>query len=96
MHEIERRKGIILFGGLILIVVGLSLAAYLISGHMGIEERFNSAVGIEAGSEEEGPEEEDSSGMFGFSIEGNPLYYAIILAVLIILCLIIYIKNKSR
>ncbi len=45
MYEMERRKGMILFGGLILVVVGLSLAAYLISGHMGIEERFNSAVG---------------------------------------------------
>ena len=39
----------ILFGVLILAVVGLSLVAYHISGHMGIEERFNSAVGIDAG-----------------------------------------------
>ncbi|WP_048140404.1 hypothetical protein [Methanosarcina horonobensis] len=90
MHETERRKGMILFGGLILIVMGLSLAAYLISGHMGIEERFNSAVGIEAS-----PEEEGSLGILGFNIEGNPLYYAVVLAALIILCLIVYIKNKS-
>jgi hypothetical protein len=80
----------ILFGVLILVFVGLSLAAYLISGHMGIEERFNSAVGIDAG-----PEEEESSGIFGFNIEGNPLYYSIIFAALIILCLVIYVMNKN-
>jgi hypothetical protein len=91
LYEIERRKGMILFGGLIFIVVGLSLAAYFISGHMGIEERFNSAVGINAGSEEE----EGPSGIFGFNIEGNPLYYSIILAALILLCLVSYVKNKS-
>lgn len=77
----------ILFGFLILAVVGLSLVAYHVSGHMGIEERFNSAVGINAGPEEE-EEEEESSGIFGFNIEGNPLYYMVILATLIILCLI--------
>lgn len=88
MYEINRKKGMILFGVLILAIVGLSLVAYHVSGHMGIEERFNSAVGIYAG-----PEEEGSSGIFGFNIEGNPLYYAVILASLIILCLIIYIKK---
>jgi len=88
LYEIDRKKSMILFGVLILAVVGLSLAAYYVSGHMGIEERFNSAVGIDAG-----PEEEESSGIFGFNIEGNPLYYAVILAALIILCLIIYIKE---
>lgn len=88
MYEMDRKKSMILFGVLSLIVVGLSLVAYNISGHMGIEERFSSAVGISAE-----PEEEESSGIFGFNIEGNPLYYAIILAALIILCLIIYIKE---
>ncbi|WP_048107271.1 hypothetical protein [Methanosarcina barkeri] len=88
MYEIDRKKSMLLFGLLVLAVAGLSLIAYHISGHMGIEERFNSAVGIESG-----PEEEESSGIFGFNIEGNPLYYAVILVVLIILCLIIYIKK---
>ena len=88
MYEIDRKKSMILFGVLILAVVGLSLAAYYVSGHMGIEERFNSAVGIDAG-----PEEEESSGIFGFNIEGNPLYYVVILVALIISCLIIHIKK---
>ena len=88
MYEIDRKKSMLLFGVLIVVVAGLSLVAYHISGHMGIEERFNSAVGIEMSQEEEG-----SSGIFGFTIEGNLLYYAIILAILIILCLIIYIKK---
>lgn len=88
MHEIDRKGSMILFGFLILSVVGLSLVAYHISGHMGIEERFNSVVRIDAGLEEE-----ESSGIFGFNIEGNPLYYAVILAALIILCLIVYIKG---
>jgi len=91
LYEIDRKKSIILFGALILVVVGLSLVAYFISGNMGIEERFNSAVGINTGPEEEGP-----SGIFGFNIEGNPLYYLIILAALVILCLVIYIKNKNH
>jgi len=88
LYEINRKKSIILFGILILSIAGLSLFAYHISGHMGIEERFSSAVGI---SPE--PEEEEASGIFGFNIEGNPIYYAVILIGLIILCLIIYIKE---
>lgn len=88
MHEIDRKKSMLLFGFLVLAVAGLSLIAYHVSGHMGIEERFNSAVGIESG-----PEEEESSGIFGFNIEGNPLYYVVILVALIISCLIIHIKK---
>lgn len=88
MYEIDRKKSMILFGFLVLAVAGLSLIAYHVSGHMGIEERFNSAVGIEPG-----PEEEESSGIFGFNIEGNPLYYVVILVALIISCLIIHIKK---
>lgn len=88
MYEIDRKKSILLFGFLVLAVSGLSLIAYHVSGHMGIEERFNSAVGIDSGSEEE-----ESSGIFGFNIEGNPLYYAVILVALIISCLIIHIKK---
>jgi hypothetical protein len=78
----------LLFGFLILAVAGLSLVAYHVSGHMGIEERFNSAVGIKTG-----PEEEESSGIFGFNLEGNPLYYVVILVILIISCLVIYVKK---
>lgn len=89
MSEIDQRKGLILFGGLVFMVIAFSLAAYLISGHMGIEERFNNALGIPAESEEE-----VTSGLFGFNIEGNPVYYAAILIALIIICLIVYIKGR--
>jgi hypothetical protein len=88
VYEIDRKKSMLLFGVLIVAVSGLSLIAYHVSGHMGIEERFNSAVGIKAEPEDEGP-----SGIFGFNIEGNVLYYEIILAILLVLCLIIYIKK---
>jgi len=88
LYEIDRKKSMLLFGILIIAVSGLSLIAYHVSGNMGIEERFNSAVGIKAE-----PEEEGLSGIFGFNIEGNILYYVIILAILIVLCLIIYGKK---
>ena len=85
----SQKKGWLLFIGLTLIIVALSLTAYLVSGPMGIEERFNSAVGIQSGSDDNGP-----SGVFGFDIEGNHLSYAVILTALIVLCLIVYYKGK--
>jgi hypothetical protein len=84
-------KGSMLFGALILIITASSLAAYLASGHMGIEERFSSAVGIQGGSDEEdGP-----SGAFGFGIEGNQSSYAVILAALVVLSIIVCFKGRS-
>ena len=90
MSETDERRGLILFGGLTVLILVLSLTAYFVSGHMGIEERFNNAVGIHGDSEEE-----EASGLFGFNIEGNLLYYAVILTALIILCLIAYIKWRK-
>lgn len=78
-----------IFGVLILVFLTLSIAAYMTSGHMGIEERFNNAVGIHADSEEEG-----SSGIFGFNIEGNLVSYAIIVFAFIIICAVLYIRSK--
>lgn len=79
-----------IFGVLILVFLTLSIAAYMTSGHMGIEERFNNAVGIHADSEEEG-----SSGIFGFNIEGNLVSYAIIVFALIIICAFLYTRSKE-
>jgi hypothetical protein len=91
-HETGWMKGSILFGALILIITASSLAAYMSSGHMGIEERFSSAVGIQGGSDEK---EGETSGVFGFGIEGNPSSYAVILAALVVLSIIVYFKGRS-
>lgn len=82
-------KGLVIFGMLVLIFLIMGLAAYAISGHMGIEDRFNSAVGISGEVEEE-----EGSGFLGFNIEGNQLHYFIISAALVILCAVLYLKFK--
>jgi hypothetical protein len=88
MSKINDKRGFMIFSGLILAFLALSIAAYVTSGHMGIEERFNNAVGINTDSEE-GP-----SGVLGFNIEGNLVSYVIIASALIILCAIIYMRFK--
>lgn len=89
MFKINDKRGLMIFGVLILVFLTLSIAAYMTSGHMGIEERFNNAVGIHVDSEEEGP-----SGIFGFNIEGNLVSYAIIVFALIIICAVLYTRSK--
>jgi hypothetical protein len=82
-------KGLVIFGLLVLIFLIMGLAAYAISGHMGIEDRFNSAVGISGEADEE-----EGSGFLGFNIEGNQPHYFIISAALVILCAVLYLKFK--
>jgi hypothetical protein len=89
MFKTNDKRGLMIFGVLILVFLTLSIAAYVTSGHMGIEERFNNAVGIHADSEEEGP-----SGIFGFNIEGNLVSYLIIASALIIICAVLYTRSK--
>ncbi len=89
MFKTNNKRGLMIFGVLILIFLALSIAAYVISGNMGIEERFNNAVGIHADSGEEGP-----SGIFGFNIEGNLVSYVIIASALIIICVVLYTRSK--
>ncbi len=89
MFKTNDKRGLMIFGVLILVFLTLSIAAYVTSGYMGIEERFNNAVGIHADSEEEGP-----SGIFGFNIEGNLVSYVIIASALIILCAVLYTRSK--
>ncbi|MFA5268733.1 MAG: hypothetical protein WC379_12255 [Methanoregula sp.] len=68
-------KGRLIFGTILLIVVIVSLAAYQMTGNMSIEDRYNTAVGLPTEEEEEG-------GTFlGFSVEGNPALYLIVLGV---------------
>jgi len=86
MFKTNDKRGLMIFGVLSFVFLTLSLAAYMTSGNMGIEERFSNAVGIHADSGEEGP-----SGIFGFNIEGNLVSYAIIAFALIIICTFLYL-----
>ncbi len=87
----SNRKGIIIFGTIVLIFVAVSLFAYITTGNKGIEERFSDAVGLPSE-----PEEGGNNGIFGFTIEGDHLSYVIILALVIIATVLIYQKSISR
>jgi hypothetical protein len=82
--KVKNNRGLIIFVAIVLVFIAAGLAAYLISGDKGIEERFAQAVGLGGRPEEEGP-----GGFFGFNIEGNLLTYVIILFVLIVVCVIL-------
>ncbi len=85
----SNKKGIIIFGIIVLIFVALSLFVYGITGDKGIEERFANAVGLPSE-----PEEVGDNGIFSFTLEGNHIYYVIILALVIIITVLIYLKYK--
>jgi hypothetical protein len=87
---LDRRKGLILFFLILAAVVVISFAAYRLTGPMGIEERYNNAVGLSS------PEEESGSGVFGFSLEGNPLLYGVILVVLGGICVFAYLRWRRE
>jgi hypothetical protein len=84
MSAFGENKGRILFGVILIIVVIASLAAYQMTGRMSIEDRYNTAVGLPVSQEEGG------GNFLGFSLEGNPLLYIVILAVLVIICIAAY------
>jgi len=79
----KKNTGIIIFLAIVLLFIAAGIAAYLISGDRGIEERFSQAVGLGGGAEEGG------GGFLGFNIEGNVLLYAVILILLIIACAVL-------
>ena len=88
-----RRRGIILFVLVLVVVAIISFAAYRMTGPMGIEERYSNAVGLPSTEEEEG------GGWFGFSLEGNHLTYGVILLALVGISVIVYLRlrrQKSR
>ncbi len=84
----SNKKGLIIFGAIVLIFLVIGLFAYIITGNKGIEERFSNAVGLP--SESEGGD----NGILGFTLEGNHIYYIIILALVIISTVLIYLKYK--
>jgi hypothetical protein len=75
---------------ILVLVAIISFAAYRMTGSMGIEDRYNQAVGLPS------PGEEGGSGWFGFSLEGNPLLYGVILLVLGGICVITYRRWKRE
>jgi hypothetical protein len=87
---LDRRKGLILFGLILVVVVIISFVAYRVSGPLGIEERYSQAVGLPGGSE--GPD----GGWFGFSLEGNHLLYGVILIILGGICVIAYLRWRGE
>ena len=84
MSKVEERKGLIIFGAILIIVLIVALAAYQMTGKMGIEDRYTTAVGLPPG------EEEGGETFFGFSTEGDPVLYVIVLGILIVGCYAAY------
>lgn len=80
----KNNSGLAIFLILVCIFVVVGVAAYLLSGDKGMEERFSQALGLGGGDEGEA-----GGGLLGFRVEGNILLYAIILASLIIICAIL-------
>jgi hypothetical protein len=88
-EKTKKRHGILLF---ILIAIVLGLIAIIVAsmtGPVGIEERFASAVGQHP---DEDAGHENTGG--GFSLEGNPLMYGIVVLILIIVCAFLYRKYR--
>jgi len=85
MSIFGERKGLIIFGAILIVVLIAALAAYQMTGSMGIEDRYNTAVGLPPSMEEEG-----GGTFFGFSAEGNPVLYVIIIGILIVGCYAAY------
>jgi len=84
MSIVEERKGLIIFGAILIVILIAALAAYQMTGNMGIEDRFTTAVGLPPG------EEEGGETFFGFSAEGDPVLYVIVLGILIVGCYAAY------
>lgn len=84
----SNKKGVIIFGAMVLIFLVLCLFVYMITGNKGIEERFSNAVGT--------PNEPESgdNGIFGFKLEGNHLSYVVILALILVATALIYVKYR--
>lgn len=80
-------RGRIVFFVLAILIGGIAIFAFQGTGPMGIEERFSSALGI-AQEEEETPHEEGA----GFTLEGDPVLYALVLVLICAACWAVYRK----
>jgi hypothetical protein len=79
------KTGLIIFGIIAVIVIIAAIAAYVLTGNMGIEDRFRQAVGLPVG--ETGTE---GGAILGFSLEGNHLSYLIVLGIFVVACVLLY------
>jgi hypothetical protein len=84
----NNKKGIIIFGGIVITFLILCIFAYIMTGDKGIEERFSNAVGLP------GESQSDDNGIFGFALEGNKLSYVIIFALILAATALIYVKYR--
>ena len=89
MNVLKEKKGLIIFGAILLVVLIAALIAYQMTGSMGIEERYTTAVGLPPSEEEEG-----GGTFFGFSAEGDPVLYVIVLGILVVGCYAAYRKFR--
>jgi hypothetical protein len=80
-------RGRILFFILLTLIGSLAIFAFQGAGPMGVEERFSSALGISQGQETHADESAS-----GFSLEGHPLFYGILLVLLVMMCWVVYRK----
>jgi hypothetical protein len=82
MSIFAEKKGPIIFGAILIVVLIAALAAYQMTGSVGIEDRYSQAVGLPVSGETAS----------GFTLEGNPVLYLIVLVLLIAGCWAIYRK----
>jgi hypothetical protein len=87
----HRKKSLLIFGGIALLFIVLAFIAFEITGPMGIEERFQHAVGLG----NESVEEEEGGGFFGFFVEGNFLGYIVILVILVAVAICLWLRSKK-
>jgi hypothetical protein len=87
-QERSNKKGILIFGGIVIIFLVLCIFAFSMTGDKGIEERFSNALGLS------GEMESEENGVFGFTLEGNKLSYVIIFALILAATVLIYVKYR--
>lgn len=88
MNKPEGKTGLIILCVIVVMVLAAALIAYHLTGDRSIEGRFLDAAGIHGGASTNDTREP------GFSLEGNPLLYIVILAVLGIACIAAYRQFK--
>jgi hypothetical protein len=86
MSGIKSCKGMLILGLIILVAMTAAFLAFRISGPMDTEERFMHTLGI-AHEEADTP---SGIGIYGFSLEGQPFSFAVVLAILLLLCVVVY------
>jgi hypothetical protein len=84
VNKPEGKTGLIILCVIVVFVLAGALIAYHLTGDRSIEGRFLDAAGVHGGSST------GDTGESGFSLEGNPLLYIGILALLGVACIAAY------